>query len=98
MKLSRNQKQHLPDPVKKECRRQKSGQAQAGAAQGAERMAAGAVHARDPAQADGAKEAVVVFGDALAAEELAAFEALRDRLAGRVVQAMLMGQGRHGVS
>jgi hypothetical protein len=60
-------------------------------------MATGALLAGGQAQTDGAQDAVIVLGDALATKEMAALRALGGGFARRVVEAMLLGQGRHGL-
>ena len=97
MKRGRNQEKDLSKPIKKERRGQKAGHAQTEPRQGAAGMPAPAAHPRNFHQARGAQEAFVVLGDAFAAEEVPAFGALRDRFPGGVIQAMLVGQGKHGV-
>jgi hypothetical protein len=83
----------LPDPIKKKRRREKAGETQSGAGQNAERMPALSDVPGSLAQTGGAEDAVVMFGDALAAKEVAALRALRDGFARGMIEAMLMDQG-----
>jgi len=86
----------LAEPIKEKHGGEQAAQAQSGPAEGAERMSARARREGKPAQTDGAKDAVVVLGDALATEELAALRALGGSFAGGMVEAMLLGERQHG--
>jgi hypothetical protein len=87
----------LADPVKEKRRGQQAAQAQSGPPEGAQRMAAPVRLPGHEAQTDGAQDAVVVLGDALAAKEMAALRALGGGFARGMIQAMLLGKGQHGV-
>jgi hypothetical protein len=92
----RNQEQGLGYPVKENGGGQEAAEAENGPRKDAEWMPPRARRSRRLAQTDGAQKAVIVLGHALAAEEMAAFRALGGGFARGMIEAMLLGQGRHG--
>lgn len=91
-----NQEEGLGDAVKEKRGCQQAAHRENGAREGAERTAARAGLPRLLAQTDGAQKAVVVLGHAFATEEMPALRALDGGFARGMIEAMLLGQGRHG--
>jgi hypothetical protein len=92
MKRCGNQQQQLTGPVKKQDGHQQSSERQSGIAkespQGPLRRFCGG----EFRQASPADDAVIVLDDAFAAKKVAAFRALSDRFASRVIETMALVQ------
>lgn len=95
MKGSGNGEQALPNPIKEKPRGQNSGETENNLAQDERGIFSGGGIFDQLAQATGAKDAVIVLGNALATEKKFARRATRDRFARRMIEAGLLGEGLH---